>query len=193
MNNVREVDVNLRIVTLVRDILASQGYKVDLFQEFSSELTDYTALVLLAIHADTCDFINGKATGFKVASIGKVSYPVESQNLNNCLIDRYQYRTKMNYLGNTISSDSEEFYNYDEVNDYTTASIIETGYLNLDYRTLTEKTDVVARGIAEGILCYINNESATLIAANSQNVGLPGAPTEQEKRFILPGIGSLTP
>ncbi len=193
LNNIREVDVALRISTLVRDMLSNQGYTVDLFKEFDPKLKNYTGLALLSIHTDTCEFINNQASGFKVTSIGKVSYPVESTNLNNCLIDRFQRRTNLNYLGNTISSDPEEFYDFSEINEYTTAAIMEVGYLNLDYRTLTEKTDSVAKGIADGILCYINNESATTsMEANKPIVYNPSQP-ETKTKFILPGVENITP
>jgi N-acetylmuramoyl-L-alanine amidase len=192
LNDLREIDVNLRVSTIVRDMLAEQGYQVDLLQEFSPELTDYTGLAIVAIHTDTCNYINGQATGFKVSGLGRIAYPAESDNLNNCLIDRYQRRTGMSYLGNTVSSDPELFYQYGQINDYTTASVIETGYLNLDYRTLTEKTDQVARGIADGILCYINNESSTTMLANKPAVVLDTEPAA-ETIYILPGIAALTP
>ena len=193
LNNIREIDVNLRVATMVRDYLTEQGYQVDLLQEFSPELRDYTGLALVAIHTDTCEFVNGHATGFKVSSIGKVTYPVESANLNNCLVDRYERRTNLDYLGNTVSSDSENFYDYGKINDYTTASIIETGYLNLDYRLLTEKTDQVARGLADGILCYINNESSTILTAAKQPVVYQPAQANNETTYILPGISALNP
>ncbi|NMA12848.1 MAG: hypothetical protein GX933_06690 [Chloroflexi bacterium] len=192
LNNLREVDVNLRIATIVRDNLSANGYQVDLLQEFDSALNDYVGLALLAIHTNTCEYGNGLATGFKVANIGKVAYPAEALKLNQCLIDRYSKRTELAYLGNTASSDPENFYNYSTLNDYTTAALIEVGYLNLDYRTLTEDTEQVARGITDGILCYLRNESATVASVyQDSDAGLNKQPAQ--KRYVLPGIEGLTP
>lgn len=190
LNNVQEVDVNLRIATMVRNILVKAGYSVDLLHEFDPQLSDYTGLALLAIHNDTCDFINEAASGYKVSSTAHVSYPAEAKKFNDCLVDRYQRNTELPFRGNTISSDSEMFYSYNMINDYTTASVIETGYLNLDYRFLTEKTEKAAQGIAEGILCYINNETVSE-TDNSKQVDYSTAFTEDNKRFILPGIDFL--
>jgi len=36
------------------------------------------------------------------------------------------------------------------------SGIIETGFLKLDYDILTNKTDLVATGVANGILCFVN-------------------------------------
>jgi N-acetylmuramoyl-L-alanine amidase len=51
------------------------------------------------------------------------------------------------------------YHAFDEISPNTTAAIIETGFLNLDYEILTQQPDLVATGIVNGILCYINNES----------------------------------
>ena len=190
LNNIREIDVNIRISTMVRDILTQKGYSVDLMQEFDPLLSNYTGLALLAIHNDTCEYINEAATGFKVSSTAHVAYPAESKKFNECLIDRYARDTGLEFRGNTISSDSEMFYAYNMINDYTTASIIETGYLNLDYRVLTEKTGKIAQGIADGILCYINNETVTE-SDSSKPVSYPTLVPELKTRFILPGIDHM--
>ena len=192
LNNLREVDVNLRVATMVRDNLTANGYQVDLLQEFDSALNDYVGLALLAIHTNTCEYVNDLATGFKVANVGKVAYPAEALKLDQCMIDRYAKRTELAYLGNTASSDSENFYNYSTLNDYTTAALIEIGYLNLDYRQLTENTEQVARGITEGLLCYLRSETAA-VASVYQDTGAGMVAQPAQKRFILPGIEGLTP
>ncbi len=187
LNNIREVDVNLRIATMVRDQLNKNGYTVDLMQEFDSKLSDYTGLALIAIHNDTCEYINESASGFKVSGIGNIVYPVETKNFQDCIVDRFARNTGMTYLGTAISSDPEMFYSYSMVNDYTTALIIETGYLNLDYRMLTENTDKIAQGVTDGILCYVNNESAA--GADSLKSVNPLLETQKtEPVFILPGV-----
>ncbi len=190
LNNVREVDVNLRIAAMVRDKLAANGYAVDLLQEFDPKLSDYTGLALVAIHNDSCEYINSSASGFKVAGIGTITYPVETKNFQNCMVDRYSRNTGMTYLGTTITSDPEMFYSYDMVNDYTTSLIVETGYLNLDYRMLTENTERIAQGLANGILCYINNESAVGADALQANEPYTEA-SRTSPRFILPGIAFI--
>jgi len=39
--------------------------------------------------------------------------------------------------------------------------IIETGFLNLDRQILEYQPDLIAEGIAKGVLCYIRNEDAS--------------------------------
>jgi N-acetylmuramoyl-L-alanine amidase len=53
------------------------------------------------------------------------------------------------------------YHAFDEINENTPASIIEAGFLNLDRQFLTQNPDIAAQGIADGILCFIRNESIT--------------------------------
>ena len=41
----------------------------------------------------------------------------------------------------------------------TVAAIIETGFLNLDREILTKRTDLIAQGVVEGVLCFATNEN----------------------------------
>jgi N-acetylmuramoyl-L-alanine amidase len=154
-----EQQVNLQIATLVQEKLTAQGYKVDLMAEFDDRLMQYKGMVLLSIHNDSCTYVNNEATGFKVAAAMHSAYPEKANRLTACLIDRYHTDTGMAYHPSTITTDMTEYHAFDEINTDTTAAIIETGFLNLDRKILTENPDLVAQGIVDGILCYIRNES----------------------------------
>jgi N-acetylmuramoyl-L-alanine amidase len=156
-----EVEVNQKIATLVRDDLVAEGYDVDLLQEKDERLFEYTALALVSIHNDSCDYINNEATGFKVAAAMSSAFPEKATRLTACLVDRYGSVTNMRYHANTITKDMTNYHTFNEINTQTTAAIIETGFLNLDYQILTGHTDLVARGISQGILCFIRNEDLT--------------------------------
>ncbi len=197
LHSLREVDVNLRIATYLRDILTQRGYQVDLLREFDPALAGYVGIALIAIHNDSCDYINSNATGYKISSLGEVAYPTEAKNLLGCLNDRFSRVTGQPYSGNVISSDADIFYDYAAIDPYTTAAIIEPGFMNLDYRFLTEKTELIARAIADGLVCYVRGESTGKKAGQVyiQN-DLPkhffdAAPKENGK-FILPGIPGIT-
>jgi|WetSurMetagenome_2_1015567.scaffolds.fasta_scaffold74789_1 N-acetylmuramoyl-L-alanine amidase len=153
-----EEKVNLRIATLVQQYLVSEGYQVDLLQEFDNRLKLYQAMALVSIHNDSCDYINDSATGFKVAAAVSNIYPEKSKRLNACLIDRYGSITGLPFHANTITPDMTSYHAFQEINTNTTAAIIETGFLNLDRAILTEKPDLVARGVTAGILCFVRNE-----------------------------------
>ncbi len=159
-----EEQVNLTIATLVQQGLAAQGFKVDLLEEFDTRLSQYKGLVLLSIHNDSCDYINDAATGFKVAAAVHSAYPEKATRLTACLIDRYAADTGLSYHAGSITTDMTYYHAFDEINAETTAAIIETGFLNLDKQILTQHPDVVAKGIIDGLLCYIRNENVSATA-----------------------------
>lgn len=153
-----EKDVNLRIATMVQELLQKEGYDVDLLKEFDNRLQGYQSLALISIHNDSCDYINDQATGFKVAAAPSSSYPEKATRLTACLSQRYQTITGMSFHYNTVTRDMTEYHAFNEIHSETTAAIIETGFLNLDREILTKRTDVVAQGVASGILCFVRNE-----------------------------------
>jgi N-acetylmuramoyl-L-alanine amidase len=153
-----EAAVNFEIASRVKLNLESAGYQVDLLDEFDDQLVGYRALALVSVHADSCDFINELATGFKVASSVQSAVPDRATRLVACLQDRYARRTLMNFHANSITFDMTAYHAFREIDPETPAAIIETGFLNLDRRILTEQPDLVAQGVTDGILCYINNE-----------------------------------
>ena len=155
-----EAAVNFEVASRVKLNLEAAGYQVDLLDEFDDRLVGYKALALASIHADSCDYINDIATGFKVASSVQSPAPDEAAALVGCLQDRYQVRTQMNFHASSITFDMTAYHAFREIDPGTPAAIIETGFLNLDRRILTEQPDLVAQGITDGILCYINEETA---------------------------------
>ncbi len=157
-----EEQVNLQIASLVQQKLIAEGYNVDLLEEFDGKLSQYKAMALVSIHADTCDFLHEEATGFKVAAAIHSLYPEKATRLTLCIADRYQQTTGLTYMPNSSSEDMTNYHAFDEIHTETTAAIIETGFLNLDRQILTENPDLIAQGIVNGLLCYIRNENVTL-------------------------------
>lgn len=157
-----ELEVNSRVADLVVSGLQAAGLQADLLQEFDPRLTGYRAVALVSIHADACIPINDQATGFKVAAALDTSVPDRAQRLVACLADRYFQATDLVFRPGSITRDMTEYHSFYEIHSQTPAAIIETGFLYLDRDFLTSHPDRAARGIAEGILCYINNEPATL-------------------------------
>jgi N-acetylmuramoyl-L-alanine amidase len=154
-----EADVNLKIAAMVQEQLIQEGYEVDLLREFDSRLNGYRALAVVSIHNDSCEYVNDEATGFKVAAALNTHDINRANRLNACLVDRYQSITNMNFHAGSITSDMREYHSFREIDPNTVAAIIETGFLNLDRELLTRRTDLVARGVVEGILCFARNES----------------------------------
>jgi N-acetylmuramoyl-L-alanine amidase len=154
-----ELSVNLKVATLVKEILTKAGYDVDLLKEFDPRLTEYKALALVSIHNDSCDYVNDQATGFKVAAAKSSLYPEKSTRLTACLSQRYEQTTHMPFHYNSVTRDMTDYHAFGEIYKDTTAAIIETGFLNLDRDMLTNHTDIVAQGVASGILCFVRNEN----------------------------------
>lgn len=157
-NGVTEAELNLEIATMVQKQLTDLGYEVDLLEEFDSRLTGYKGAVVISIHLDSCEYINDQATGFKVASALSTKDIADSQRLVACMSDRYAKVTGLPYHSGSVTDDMTYYHAFYEISPETKAAIIEAGFMNMDYRFLTEETDVVAEGIVAGILCYINNE-----------------------------------
>ena len=169
-NGTTEAQVNLTIANLVQQKLTARGYQVDLLQEFDPRLTGYKAAALVSIHNDSCDYINDQATGFKIAGAVSSRDPNLTGRLTACLRDRYQRITGLPFHPGSITTDMTEYHAFGEIDPTTTAAIIETGFLNLDYNILTKRPDLVADGIVAGVLCYINTES---VAATPMPTPLP--------------------
>ena len=153
-----ELEVNQSIAARVKRILVDEGYDVDLLREFDAKLQGYQALALISIHADSCEFINDEATGFKVAAALSNQYPERAARLTACIENRYANATNLKLHANTITNDMSSYHAFDEIENNTNAVIIETGFLNLDRQVLTKNQDQVAKGISDGILCYVRNE-----------------------------------
>jgi N-acetylmuramoyl-L-alanine amidase len=157
-NGMTEAELNLEIATMVQKQLTDLGFEVDLLEEFDSRLTGYQGAVLVSVHLDSCEYINDQATGFKVASALSTQDVAGSQRLVACMSDRYAKVTGLPYHSGSVTDDMTYYHAFYEIAPETKAAIIEAGFMNMDYRLLTEETDLVAEGIVAGILCYINNE-----------------------------------
>jgi N-acetylmuramoyl-L-alanine amidase len=159
------LSLNQEVAALVQKKLAAEDLDVDLLKEFDNRLDGYYALTLVSIHADSCQYINDLATGFKVSASMYNPRPERTARLVTCLRNRYAQATGLSeHQG--ITADMSEYHAFDEIDEETPAVIIETGFMNLDRQILTQNTDAIASGIANGILCYIRNENITTIPSN---------------------------
>ena len=157
-DGLKEVDINVEVASYVQKYLNDEGIHADLMMETQDSLNEYKADVLISIHADTCEFIDSNASGYKVTPILGTQNLTESNRLNACVMDRYATATKMSFH-TSITADMQNHQAYVRIDGSTPAVMIETGFMNLDRKMLTEEPDVIARGIVNGILCYLNDES----------------------------------
>jgi len=156
-----EVEVNLEVATRAKEKLTAAGFDVDLLEEFDDRLEGYEALAVVSVHADTCQFIDENASGFKVAAALASISPEKASRLAACLRSRYEQETGLRFHAGSVSAHMSGYHAFDEIHSDTTAAIIETGFLNLDRQILTQQPDRLAEGIARGVLCFIYNEDAS--------------------------------
>jgi N-acetylmuramoyl-L-alanine amidase len=157
-----ELQINQKIAGLVVRGLEAADIEVDLLEEFDQKLVEYRATALVSIHADACYWIDENATGYKVAAAIDSVIPDLSQRLVTCIADRYGRATGLQFHPGSITRDMTAYHTFYEIHNKTPAVIIETGFLYLDRKFLTENPEMAARGIIDGIFCYIHNEPASL-------------------------------
>lgn len=156
-----EVKVNLEVAELVVQSLRGLGYEVDLLQEYDERREGYLADALVSIHADSCmrfPDATPAPTGFKVASVVDSAVPEEEQKLVACLTEEYGRRTGLPVHENSITGHMTGYHTFYDIDGRTPGAIIETGFLWLDRELLTRYPDLVAQGIVDGVVCYVEGE-----------------------------------
>ncbi len=156
-DGLEEVEVNEAIARRVVALLQQRGWEADLLEEFDPRLEGYRADALVSIHADSCTF-PGKS-GFKVARAESSYIPAEEDRLVNCIVSRYGEVTGLSFDANTITYDMTRYHAYNEIDPNTPAAIIETGFLLDDRDMLVNHPEIIAQGIVEGIVCFIERQA----------------------------------
>ncbi|PIE82344.1 MAG: hypothetical protein CSA11_00950 [Chloroflexi bacterium] len=147
-----EAQVNEGIVEQVVANLQEMGIRVDSLDEFDPRLPNYSGTAVISVHADSCDYVNELATGFKISG----SSMTDSTALSICMENAYGNATKMDYHANTITPDMTDYHAFRELPPGIQAIIIEVGFMNLDREQITTDSSVPAQGITDGILCFLN-------------------------------------
>jgi N-acetylmuramoyl-L-alanine amidase len=150
-----ELEINLAVAERVVSLLSQAGYTTEILPEFSSSLDGYRAAVLVSIHTDSCNV--PEATGFKVARVSSSMVPEIEDRLVACLIEHYSQATGLSLHENSITFDMTEYHAFYEIAPDTPAAIIEIGFMAADRPLLTRRQDLVARGIFEGIECFLES------------------------------------
>jgi len=157
-DGLQEVEINLAVAERVVSLLQRSGYDAEILAEFSPKLTGYQGIAVVSIHADSCNV--PEATGFKVARVSASSVPELEDQLVACLIERYSKATGLQFHQNSITYDMTEYHMFYEIAPETPAAIIEIGFMAADRHLLTKKQDRVARGIVNGIKCFVSGTLA---------------------------------
>jgi N-acetylmuramoyl-L-alanine amidase len=146
-----EVDTVGRIAARTARRLQRAGANVDVLSEYDERLNGYVADALVSIHADSCI----DRSGFKVARATASTKPELEDFLVGCLGARYAEATGIAFDASTITDDMTQYHAFKRVAASTPAAIVETGYLGGDWTVIGEQPDLAARGIADGVICYL--------------------------------------
>ena len=156
-DGLQEVEINLAVAEKVVALLKRKGYQVELLGEFDEAILGYQADAFVSLHADSCD-ISG-ASGFKVARVTNSAVPEEEDRLVECLWDEYEERTGLARHEDSITPAMRQYHAFRKIAPHTPGAIIEMGFMLDDRDTLLYEQEKVARGIASGVICFLEGGS----------------------------------
>lgn len=153
----QEVEVTVPVANRVVSYLKRRGYNAELLAEFDPLLSGYEAKALVSIHADSCLNWPG-LTGFKVARSSQSAIPEIEDRLVECLHQEYGKASKLPRHDTSITENMTDYHAFRQVAPQTPGAIIELGFLYNDRVILTRQPDRLARGVAEGIICFLRSQ-----------------------------------
>lgn len=149
-----ELEINTDVAQKVVTYLRTQGYQVDLLEEFDPRLTQYRADMLLSIHTNDCRNYGFGATGYNVAGAAARRGQAIDERLVNCVIEEYGKVTGLpRHFG--VTEDMTSYHNFREVSVDTPVAIIEIAFMFADRQMVTFQRDLIAQGIIAGVLCFM--------------------------------------
>jgi N-acetylmuramoyl-L-alanine amidase len=157
-DGLQEVEITIAIAEKVVNLLRRKGYQVELLGEFDEAILGYQADALVSLHADSCD-IPG-ASGFKVARVTNSAVPEEEDRLVECLWDEYEKWTGLARHEDSITPDMRQYHAFRKIALDTPGAIIEMGFMLDDRNILLYEQEKVARGIASGVICFLEGSSS---------------------------------
>jgi len=134
-------------------LLRQQGYQADLLAEYDATLNGYRADAFLSLHSDSCTSAN--LSGFKIAGMNGSAIPEEESHLVECLRIEYAAATGLRWHANTITDHMRFYHAWRRIDPYTPGAIIEMGFMGGDRYVLLHQQDVVAQGIVNGIVRFL--------------------------------------
>ncbi len=159
-----EAEINFNVAQLVVRELRAQGYSVDLLDEFDPRLENYQAAALVSIHANTCQDFGEQVSGFLVAAAAaRVTARGDDEILVDCLAQYYHQSTTLpRHSG--VTEDMTNYHTFREIHPLTPAVIIELGFMRADRDLLTNRPHESAKGVADGVLCFLQPNQAPPLA-----------------------------
>lgn len=174
-----EREINFAVAQLVVLGLRENGYSVDLLDEFDPRLNAYQAAALVSIHANDCQDYGEFVSGYLVARAAARPAGGLDDILAECIARDYGESVEIERRF-SLTVDMTDYHTFREINSLTPAAILELGFMRGDRDLLVNRQELIAEGIIEGILCFLNGETPfegpTQTPAPETNVGITPLP-----------------
>lgn len=158
-----EAEINFNVAQRVVRNLQSRGYTVDLLDEFDPRLSEYQAELLLSIHANTCQDYGEIVSGYLISTADARAGSGNDALLVECVAAHYRQASQLNRRYG-LTRDMTDYHIFRQITPRTPAAIIELGFMFSDRDVLTQDPDMLARGITNGILCYLEPGDPNILA-----------------------------
>lgn len=151
-DGLQEVSINNNVATQVAAILQANGLSVEILDEQDGRLTqNYRAVAVVSLHSDSCQGAAATMSGYKSAA----SQVTNANVLQACINDRYAVQTGLSYNENTITNHMTQYHVFGRLSADVPALILEMGFMGGDRDLLTNRTQLVAAAVADGIMCFV--------------------------------------
>ncbi|MEQ8674700.1 MAG: N-acetylmuramoyl-L-alanine amidase [Aggregatilineales bacterium] len=168
-----EQAINLTVANQVVNALRGRGYTVDLLEEFDARLDGYEASALISIHSNDCSYYpnadGSQTSAFLVSQAQDRPVGGEDTRLMECLADEYQAVTALERRF-SLTRDMTDYHIFREIDVRTPGVIIEIGFMLGDQDLLVNRPDVVAQGVINGILCFMDEDTPNIAAVSDGEI-----------------------
>ena len=154
-----EVTITQAVANRVAYLLDRQAVQVQVLDEYDKRLAGLQVDALVSIHVDSCVPLSG----YKVASPAMTAIADEDDRLVACMEDSYAAATGLPFHSNTVTHNMTGYHAFQRVAETTPGAIIELGFLGGDREILENGQGKLARGVSDGILCFLRNDPETTI------------------------------
>ncbi len=149
-----EVMINESIAQQVQVDLESQGIPVSLLSEFDTRLQGFSSDMVVSLHSDSCAVLDPGFTGYKTT----VNNSPQSPQLQACMEQNYAQQTGLPIHPTTITDDMIHYHAFNKISAGSPAILLEMGFMYNDRELLTTNSAAAARGVANGIICYLQSQ-----------------------------------
>jgi N-acetylmuramoyl-L-alanine amidase len=161
LESLNEHDINMQTAIQVVRKLRERGYVVDLLDEFDPRLVNYQAAALVSIHANTCQDFGEVVSGYLVAKAEARPEGGIDTELAECIAKYYGNITRLERRFG-LTEDMTDYHTFREIDVDTPAAIIELGFMRADRDILNNQPELMADGIVQGIMCFLEPQLDTL-------------------------------